>query len=320
MKLIIQIPCLNEAQNIAQTVQALPKEISGIDVIEYLVIDDGSTDDTSEVSRQSGVHHIVILPHHVGLATAFTVGLEESLKNDADIIVNTDADNQYNADDIHLLVEPILSGRADIVVGDRGVANLKSFSLTKRILQRFGSWVIGQASGVDTPDATSGFRAFTRAAALRTLVMNDYSYTLETLIQAGARRMAVEYVPVRTNEQTRPSRLMRNIPDYLAISSTIILRAYTMYRPLRVFTAISLLFLLTGFVGTIRFLYFFVIGQGAGHVQSLILSAVLLIVGFQVFLIGLVADLIGFNRKVLEEILFRLRRLELGEEKDSNIH
>jgi glycosyltransferase involved in cell wall biosynthesis len=313
LKLIIQIPCLNEAQNIAQTVQALPKEISGIDVIEYLVIDDGSTDDTSEVSRQSGVHHIVILPHHVGLATAFTVGLEESLKNDADIIVNTDADNQYNADDIHLLVEPILSGRADIVVGDRGVANLKSFSLTKRILQRFGSWVIGQASGVDTPDATSGFRAFTRTAALRTLVMNDYSYTLETLIQAGARRMAVEYVPVRTNEQTRPSRLMRNIPDYLAISSTIILRAYTMYRPLRVFTAISLLFLLTGFVGTIRFLYFYVIGQGAGHVQSLILSAVLLIVGFQIFLIGLVADLIGFNRKVLEEILYRLRRQELDE-------
>ena len=313
MKLIIQIPCLNEAQNIAQTVQALPREIPGIDIIEYMVIDDGSTDNTAEVSHQSGVHHVIVLPHHVGLATAFTVGLEESLKNDADIIVNTDADNQYNADDIHLLVDPILSGRADIVVGDRGVANLKSFSLTKRILQRFGSWIIGQASGVDTPDATSGFRAFTRTAALRTLVLNDYSYTLETLIQAGARRMAVEYVPIRTNEQVRPSRLMRNVPDYLANSSTIILRAYTMYRPLRVFISISLIFILVGLIGSGRFLYFYAIGAGAGHVQSLIFSAVLLIVGFQIFLIGLVADLIGFNRKVLEEILYRLRRQELDE-------
>ena len=314
LKLIIQIPCLNEAQNIAQTVQALPREIPGIDIIEYMVIDDGSTDNTAEVSHQSGVHHVIVLPHHVGLAAVFTVGLEESLKNGADIIVNTDADNQYNADDIHLLVEPILSGRADIVVGDRGVANLKAFSLTKRILQRFGSWVIGQASGVDTPDATSGFRAFTRTAALRTLVMNDYSYTLETLIQAGARRMAVKYVPVRTNEQIRPSRLMRNVPDYLANSSTIILRAYTMYRPLRVFISIRLIFILVGLIGSGRFLYFYIIGQGAGHIQSLIISAVLLIVGFQIFLIGLVADLIGFNRKILEDLIYRVRRMELDEE------
>ena len=320
MKLIIQIPCLNEAQNIAQTVQALPREIPGIDVIEYMVIDDGSTDNTVEVSRQSGVHHVIVLPHHVGLATVFTVGLEESLKNGADIIVNTDADNQYNADDIHLLVEPILSGQADIVVGDRGVANLKEFSLTKRILQRFGSWVIGQASGVDTPDATSGFRAFTRAAALHTLVLNDYSYTLETLIQAGARRMAVEYVAIRTNEQTRPSRLMKSIPDYLSHSSTTILRAYTMYRPLRVFSIFSVLLILGGLVGAGRFLYYYIIGEGTGHIQSLILSAVLLIVGFQVFLIGLVADLTGFNRKILEEVLFRLRRIELGDEKDRDIH
>lgn len=311
MKLIIQIPCLNEAQNIAQTVQVLPREIPGINELEYLVIDDGSTDDTSQVALQSGVHHVITLPHHVGLATAFTIGLETSLGLGADIIVNTDADNQYNAEDIPQLVEPILSGRADIVVGDRGVGSLESFSPAKRILQRFGSWIIGQASSLDTPDATSGFRAFTRTAALRTLVMNDYSYTLETLIQAGARNMAVEYVPVRTNEQVRPSRLMRGIPDYLANSSTIILRAYTMYRPLRVFTIISLIFLLAGLIGSGRFLYFFAIGQGAGHVQSLILSAVMLIVGFQIFLIGLVADLIGFNRKVLEEVLYRLRRQEL---------
>lgn len=311
LKLIIQIPCLNEAQNIAQTVQVLPREIPGINELEYLVIDDGSTDDTSQVAHQSGVHHVITLPHHVGLATAFTIGLETSLGLGADIIVNTDADNQYNAEDIPQLVEPILSGRADIVIGDRGVGSLESFSPAKRILQRFGSWIIGQASSLDTPDATSGFRAFTRTAALRTLVMNDYSYTLETLIQAGARNMAVEYVPVRTNEQVRPSRLMRGIPDYLAHSSTIILRAYTMYRPLRVFTIISLIFLLAGLIGSGRFLYFFAIGQGAGHVQSLILSAVMLIVGFQIFLIGLVADLIGFNRKVLEEVLYRLRRQEL---------
>jgi glycosyltransferase involved in cell wall biosynthesis len=313
LKLIIQIPCLNEAQNIAQTVQALPSEIPGIDVLEYMVIDDGSTDNTSELAHQVGVHHVITLPHHVGLANAFTIGLESGLKQGADIIVNTDADNQYNAEDIPLLIEPILSGKADIVIGDRGVARLKSFSLSKRVLQRLGSWIIGRASGLEIPDATSGFRAFTRAAALRTLVMNDYSYTLETLIQAGARRMVVEYVPVRTNEQVRPSRLMRNIPDYLANSSTIILRAYTMYRPLRVFIGISLIFLLAGLIGSGRFLYFFSIGKGAGHVQSLILSAVLLIVGFQIFLIGLVADLIGFNRTVLEEILYRIRRQELND-------
>jgi len=313
LKLIIQIPCLNEAQNIAQTVHALPRELHGIQIIEFQVIDDGSTDNTSEAATQAGVHHVITLPHHMGLATAFKIGLESGLAQGADIIVNTDADNQYNAGDIQSLVEPILSGRADIVIGDRGVANLKSFPFTKRILQRFGSWTIGQASGLDIPDATSGFRAFTRDAALRTLVMNDYSYTLETLIQAGAHRMAVEYIPVRTNEQVRPSRLMRSIPDYLANSSTIILRAYTMYRPLRVFIGISLIFLIAGLFGSGRFLYFYIIGEGAGHVQSLILSAVLLIVGFQVFLIGLVADLIGFNRKVLEEVLYRQRRQELDE-------
>jgi glycosyltransferase involved in cell wall biosynthesis len=311
LKLIIQIPCLNEAQNIAQTVQALPREISGIDILEYMVIDDGSIDHTSEIARQNGVHHVITLSYHVGLATAFTIGLETALENGADIIVNTDADNQYNAEDIPLLIAPILSGKADIVIGDRGVASLDTFSPSKRLLQRIGSWIIGRASGISTPDATSGFRAFNRAAALRTLVMNDYSYTLETLIQAGARRMAVEYVPVRTNQQVRPSRLMRSIPDYLINSSTIILRAYTMYRPLRVFIGISLIFLVVGLIGSGRFLYFYLIGQGAGHIQSLILSAVLLIVGFQIFLIGLVADLIGFNRKVLEEILYRLRRQEL---------
>jgi glycosyltransferase involved in cell wall biosynthesis len=311
LKLIIQVPCYNEEQTIPQTVQALPRALPGFDSLEYLVVDDGSQDNTAAAARQAGVHHILQLQQHAGLAAAFSAGLEACLRLGADIIVNTDADNQYNAEDIQHLVEPILAGRAEIVVGDRGVANLASFTPTKRVLQRLGSWVIGRASGLDIRDATSGFRAFSRQAALRTLVLSDYSYTLETLIQAGAHRMAIAYVPVRTNRQIRPSRLMRNLPHYLANSGTTILRSYTMYRPLRVFSILSLMFISGGLFLSLRFLYYFLVGQGAGHVQSVILAAVLLIVGFQIFLIGLVADLIGFNRKILEDLLFRIRRIEL---------
>ncbi len=310
MKLIIQIPCYNEARVLPQTVRSLPRHIPGIDVIEYLVIDDGSQDDTVKAARAAGVHHIICQPGHRGLAGAFIAGLEASLKLGADIIVNTDADNQYQSDDIQRLVEPILANRAQLVVGDRGIASLAGFSPAKRILQRLGSWVIGLASGVSTPDATSGFRAINREAALRTLVLSQYSYTLETLIQAGARQIAVEYVPVRTNPATRPSRLIRSIPHYLAYSIATILRSYTMYRPLRVFFMFGGLMILLGLGGSLRFLYFYLHGQGGGHVQSVILSAVLLIVGFQVLLIGLVADLIGFTRKIQEETLYRVRRLE----------
>jgi len=315
MKLIIQIPCYNESETLPITIRDLPRALPGIDVLEYLVIDNASTDCTAEVAQQEGVHHIIHVPAK-GLAGAFIAGIEASLSRGADIIVNTDADNQYNAGDIQRLIEPILAGRAELVVGDRGVANSKHFTPFKRLLQRLGSRVISLVSGMDTPDATSGFRAISREAALRTLVLSNYSYTLETLIQAGARRIPVEYVPVRTNAQTRPSRLMTSLGHFLSNQTATILRAYTMYRPLRVFTALSVLLILGGLALGGRYLYFFLNGQGGGHIQSVIVAAVLWIVGFQVFLIGLVADLIGFNRKIIEEILYRVRKLELeGQEK-----
>ncbi len=314
MKLIIQIPCYNEEATLPLTVQDLPRSLPGVDEIELLVIDDGSTDRTIEVARELGVDHIVRLGQHRGLATAFLKGLEAALVAGADIIVNTDADNQYRGEDIARLVEPILAGQADVVVGDRGVASVPTFSLLKRHLQQLGSWVVQQAAGVSIPDATSGFRALSREAALRTIVLSEYSYTLETLIQAGARRMAVKYVPVRVNPQTRRSRLMRNIPHYLVNSTATILRTYTMYRPLRVFLTVGALMSLGGIALGVRFLYYFFTSGGQGHVQSLILAAILIIVGFQVCLIGLVADLIGFNRKILEETLYRLRRMELEQQ------
>jgi glycosyltransferase involved in cell wall biosynthesis len=311
LKLIIQIPCFNEAQVLEKTIQQLPRYIPGIDVVEILVVDDGSHDETVKVAQKAGADHIVRMPGHLGLAVAYVSGLEASVKLGADIIINTDADNQYDAADIPRLLEPILSGRAQLVVGDRGVGKLSEFSAVKRVLQRLGSWVIAHASGVRTPDATSGFRAITREAALRTMVLSEYSYTLETLIQAGVRHTPVEYVPVGTNPKTRPSRLMRSIPHYLAHSISTILRAYTMYRPLRVFSAISVILILLGLAGGLRYLYFYIVHQSSGHIQSLILSAIFLIVGFQVLLIGLLADLVGFNRKIMEETLYRIRRLEI---------
>ena len=312
-KLIIQIPCFNEAETLPGTLADLPERLVGIDLIELAVIDDGSADDTSAVARAHGVDHVVRFRQNLGLAAAFRAGLETCLGAGADIIVNTDADNQYNAADIQALVDPILEGRAEVVVGDRRPGELPHFSWIKRKLQNLGSWVIGRASGLHTPDATSGFRAFTREAALQTIVHGGYSYTLETLIQAGARRRAVTFVPVRVNPQTRPSRLMRSMSHYIRSSSVAIVRAYTTYRPLRVFGWLGALLIVLGLIPGFRFLYFFFItGERVGHVQSLILTAILLIVGFQVLLIGLLADLLSSSRKILEELLLRIRRLELS--------
>jgi len=312
MKLVIQIPCYNEEKTLPLTACDLPASIPGVDVIETLVVDDGSSDQTVAVARDLNISHIICLRQHVGLARAFQAGLEAALLAGADIIVNTDADNQYCGVDVARLVEPILAGRADIVVGDRGVATLDHFSPVKRLLQRFGSWVVQLASGFAVPDATSGFRAFHRDAALRMTVLSEYSYTLETLIQAGAHRLTIEYVPVRVNPKTRESRLIGSLPEFIVKSLLTIVRVYATYRPLRVFLAIGSFFLAGGMALGLRFLYFYLTSaEAAGHVQSLILAAILIILGVQVALIGLIADLVGVNRRMIEEALYRMRKMEL---------
>lgn len=308
MKLIIQIPCYNEAEVLALTISMLPRQLVGIDCVEVLVIDDFSSDNTADVARQAGADHVIRLPHHVGLAGAYAAGLNEALQRNADIILNTDADNQYDAGDIPKLLAPILQGTAEVVIGDRGVGTALNFSPIKRRLQILGSQVVSGAAGLDIPDATSGFRAITREAALKTLVLSRYSYTLETLIQAGNQRTRVTSIPIRTNPPTRPSRLMRGLRDYLSNSAVTIMRSYTVYRPLRVFFFAGLVLLGLGLILLLRYAYFVIIGQGTGHVQSFIIAAVCLIVGFQTWLIGLVADLIAFNRKILEELLYRARK------------
>jgi len=315
MKLIIQIPCYNEAAVIGDTIRLLPRDLAGVDAVEVLIIDDGSSDGTAEAARSAGAEHVVRLHHHLGLARAFAAGLDACLRLGADLIVNTDADNQYQAADIPRLIEPILAGRAQLVVGDRGVAELEHFPPVKRRLQVWGSRVVSQAAGVPIPDATSGFRAISREAALRTMVLSDYSYTLETLIQAGNSDTAIASVPIRTNPPTRPSRLIRSVRDYLRNSTITILRAYSMYRPLRVFSLIGGLLMLGGIAIGLRFVIVrYILGQDVNQIQSLILAAVLTIVGFQTLMIGLVADLIAFNRKILEEVLYRVRVLSNRED------
>jgi glycosyltransferase involved in cell wall biosynthesis len=312
VKLIIQIPCFNESKTLAETLADLPRAIPGVDTIEILIVDDGSTDGTSEVARQLGVHHVVRFPQNRGLAKGFMAGIDACLRLGADIIVNTDADNQYCGADIPALIAPILQGTADLVVGDRQVERVEGFSPAKRKLQRLGSWVVRLASNTTVPDATSGFRAVSREAALRMFVTSDFSYTLETIIQAGQAHLAVGAVPIRTNPKRRESRLFRSIPQYLRRSGSTILRIYTMYKPLHAFLYLATLLFLVGTGLGVRFLYFHFTEPKAGHVQSLILAAVLLIVAFLIGSFGLLADLVGANRKLLEDTVMRLRRLEYG--------
>ena len=313
-KLIVQIPCLNEAATLPATLADLPRAVPGIDVIETLVIDDGSRDETVTIARANGVHHIIRFRRRKGLAAAFMAGIDASLKLGADIIVNTDADNQYAGRDIVRLVEPLLKGEADIVIGDRNIKDVAGMSWPRKLLQRVGSWAVRQVSGTAVPDTTSGFRAYTREAALRMTIVSEFSYTLESIIQAGKKRMAVAHVPIATNPRTRPSRLFDSVFAYLKQSGATIVRIYTMYEPLKVFTYIGTIVFLVGFAVSLRFVYFYLFTPYApGMVQSLILSAVLMIVGFQVVLIGLLADAISGTRKLLEDLLYRVRAMELRE-------
>ncbi len=316
MKLIIQIPCYNESETLEIALNDLPKHIDGIDTIEYLIINDGSKDNTMEVARNWGVHYIVDLKRNKGLAKGFMAGLDACLRNGADIIVNTDADNQYNADDIEKLVRPILEGKTDIVIGGRPIDQTEHFSPLKKKLQHFGSFVVRKASKSDIPDAPSGFRAYSREAAMRLNVVNEYTYTLETIVQAGRSKIAMESVPIRTNGELRPSRLFNSMFGYVKKSMLTILRAFMMYRPLMVFSVIGAIIFAFGLAVGVRFLIFYIGGTGVGHIQSLILASTLMLLGFQTFIVGLLADIISANRKILEDVQYHVRRLDFDREQE----
>ncbi|MFZ5897263.1 MAG: glycosyltransferase family 2 protein [Myxococcota bacterium] len=302
MKLIIQIPCFNEAATLAIALAELPKQVPGFSSVEVLVIDDGSTDDTVRVARENGVHHVVGFRANQGLASAFMLGIHSCLERGADVIVNTDADNQYCAADIPKLVQPIVDGRADLVIGARPISEIAHFSPIKKLLQRFGSWVVRRVSKTDVADAPSGFRAISREAALALNVFNGYTYTLETIIQCGQKGMSIVSVPIRVNGELRPSRLVRSIPNYVKRSILTMFRIFVVYQPLKFFLTVGLIPFCAGLALGARFLYFFFSGTGGGHVQSLILAAVLLLVGVQTFLLAILADLVGVNRRLLEEL------------------
>ncbi len=310
MKLLIQIPCYNEAETLEIALNDLPKHIDGIDEIEYLIIDDGCTDNTVEVARNWGVHHIVSFTRNKGLAKGFMAGLDACLRSGADIIVNTDADNQYCADDIPKLIQPILEHKADIVIGERPIDETEHFSFLKKKLQHLGSWVVRKASHTDIPDAPSGFRAFSREVAMRINVINDYTYTLETIVQAGRNKMAIVSVPIRTNPELRKSRLFHSMYGYIKKSILTIFRALMMYKPLYCFTLVAAVPSAIGILIGIRFMIYYFTGRGSGHIQSLILACTLLIIGFMTFVIGMLADVISANRKILEDMQYHIRKQE----------
>lgn len=311
MKLVIQIPCLDEEETLPQTLAALPRQVRGIDEIEIIVIDDGSRDATAAVAAAHGVDEVVRFPNHQGLARAFAAGLDHALQRGADVIVNTDADNQYDARDIEALVQPILRGEADMVIGDRDPSRLEHFSPAKRALQRLGSWAVRQLSGTSIPDATSGFRAISRDAALKLNVLSDFTYTLETIIQAGKKQIAIAHVPVRARATVRPSRLFSGASHYIRRSAATLLRMYAFYEPFKFFFLVGGLQILVATAIGVRFLWEYFSDGGAGHIQSLILASALLVTGAVTWLFGVLADLIGRNRQLSEEILLRMRRLEL---------
>jgi len=310
-KLIIQIPCFNEEETLGTTLSALPRELPGIEIVEWMIINDGSTDRTAEIAQQYAVDHIVNFSQHQGLAKAFMAGIDVCLKAGADVIVNTDADNQYNSEDIPRLIEPVVAGQADIVIGQRPIKDIQSFSGSKKLLQRIGSWVVRIASNTNIPDAPSGFRAISRNAAMRLNVFNDYTYTLEMVIQAGRKNIAITSVPVRTNPHTRPSRLLKSTGSYLFKSIGIITRIFLAYKPLQFFIFLGSFPFAVGFLLGIRWvLLYFLQGPARTHVPSLILAAILLLIGFQLYVFGLVAELLAVNRSLLEDMQLRIRRSE----------
>ncbi|MBP1157463.1 MULTISPECIES: glycosyltransferase [unclassified Paenibacillus] len=311
MKLIIQIPCLNEEKTLPITIKDIPRKIEGISKVEILIIDDGSSDRTIEVAKKLGVDHVVRFPKNKGLAEAFKAGLDASLKLGADIIVNTDADNQYKGSDIPKLIKPILEKKFEMVIGDRKTDTIAHFSPIKKFFQRFGSRVVRILSQTDVPDSTSGFRAYSRDAALRINVVSEFTYTLETIIQAGHKKISVGHVEIGTNGKLRESRLFKSIYGYMKRSAKTIIRIYTMYRPMKVFMTSGFILFMLGVGLGVRFLIYYFLGDGNGHIQSLILSAAMMIIGFQLGMLGLVADLISNNRKLMEETLYRIRKIEL---------
>jgi glycosyltransferase involved in cell wall biosynthesis len=319
MKLVVQIPCFNEEKTLPLVVHSIPKKIPGVSSIEILVIDDGSSDKTVEVAKKLGVHHIIRHRQNKGLAKSFADGIHYSLMTGADIIVNTDADNQYPQKDIPKLIQPVLDGKADIVVADRQTGKIAHFSPLKKMLQRFGSGVVRELSGTAVPDAVSGFRAYSRDAALEMNIVTDFSYVIETIMSAQSKRLAITSTPIVTNPPTRPSRLFKNMFEHMRHSGATIIRIYTMYRPLSVFLLVGNLLIYTGILVGIRFAYFYIIGEGMGHIQSIIFGSILVMVGVQVIMTGLVADLIGINRKLLEDILLRLKRAQLTEKHSKSL-